>query len=298
MGRAKGPYPRELQATDMSKYKRPPQEIAEKPVFFIRHWWSGLVEWVEANKDHLLTGVLVIAVVILGLVVYKRYAATRTLEAWKQLGLAESAAQLEGAAARYEKTPVGPFLKLRLADQYVNTGQAEKALAIYSEMAAANDEFSERAEYSLGFAQETTGKFDDAKKTFEGLAAKGGFWGKSAQATLESQGERVAAYANLAAAKAAATAEAEGEKAEGTVAALMSPAATAPAATEAAGTPVSPGEKESRQGEELNTSGAPSEESRQAEQVQQEQTGAAGAPNAQGEDKPAGGASESNEQSQ
>jgi predicted negative regulator of RcsB-dependent stress response len=219
----------------MPKYRKPPQDIVEKPTFFVKHYWNLFVEWLAKNKDQVMTGVLVGAIVLLGAVVWQRYSASRMVEAWSEVGTAGGAAGLETAVARYGATPAGAFLKLRLADLYANEGQADKAVTIYREMSG-DKEFCERARYSLALAQEGAGKFDEAADSLKALAAAGGFWGQQATKAQAAQAQRKAAYESfMAASQAAAAAKAP---------------VKAPAPVE---TPETPPAQESQQAEELQS---------------------------------------------
>ena len=190
------------------KYRRPPQELAEEPRFFVKHWWNQFVEWADRNKDHLMTAALVVAIVILGIVLWNRYAAAKEVDAWAQMSEVAGLTELESAAVTYSGSRAEPFLKLRLADAYVSDGQAGKAVPIYTEIASTKTIFAPRAEYSLAFAQESLGRFDDAKKALDTLAARTGFWADQARDALKTQSYRAAAFSDHEAAKKLAAAQA------------------------------------------------------------------------------------------
>jgi predicted negative regulator of RcsB-dependent stress response len=221
------------------KYRRPPQELAEESKFFVKHWWNQFIDWADKNKDHLMTGALVLAIVILGIVLWNRYAATKEVDAWAQVSEPAEISDLETAAVRLSGSRAEPFLRLRLADDYVSNGQADKALPIYTQIASTKTIFAARAEYSLAFAQESLGHFDDAKKALETLAARTGFWADEAKDALKTQDQRAASFGDY--------------EAAGILAAAPAPAAPTLASTEAA---LAPATSESRQAAELEAASA------------------------------------------
>ena len=221
----------------MPKYRKPPQEIAEEPVFFVKRYAASFSEWAAAHKDQLMSAALVAAVVVLGAVIWQRYTASRTADAWSELTLADDPVKMEEAVARYGATPAGPFLKLRLADTYVATSQQDKALPVYRELAS-DAQFGGRARYSLALAMAGVGKFDEAKTALESMSKEEGFWGTQAKEVLAKLDAMKASYDGYQAAKAAAEAEKAAE------------AARAAAASQA--TPE--GGREARQAQELGSS--------------------------------------------
>jgi len=225
----------------MPKYRRPPQEITEKPSFFLKHYYASSVEWVTANKDPVLTGALVAAVIILGAYAWRQYSAARASDAWGQVTLARDIASLESALSKYSGTPAAPFLKMRLAAEYLDQGQSDNAIRLYSEVAADNS-FSERAvaRYSLAGAYETAGKFDEGAKVLTDLASQTDFWGRKAKDALDTQAKRRDGYNDLQAAKA------RPEQLE-----VPTPPQEAPAAA-----PATPGAQESQQATEVPAQGA------------------------------------------
>ena len=188
----------------MPKYRKPPQDVTEETVFFLKHYSRQFVEWGRKNQDHLVTGILVVSLLLLGAVVYQRYAKSRADEAWSEVTLSTTVPELESAVAKFSSTPAGPFLKLRLADRYRDEGNLEKAKSVYLSVAASPGDFGPRARYSLTVTQESAGDFDSARAALQELSSVAGFWGARAAARLASLPSRVSAYNNLKVAMAAA----------------------------------------------------------------------------------------------
>jgi hypothetical protein len=189
----------------MAKYRKPPEDITEEPKFFIKHYWHIASAWVVANRDNVLTGLLVVVIVILGVVVWGRYSSSRNSLAWGQVTLASTPAEIESAVSRYGGTPAGRFLKIFLADRYMNDGQFDKAAELYANLSR-DLEFGDRARYSLAMSKEAVGKFDEAAAALKELAAGTDFWAEKARTALDTETQRRDAYASFEAANAVATA--------------------------------------------------------------------------------------------
>jgi len=225
----------------MAKYKRPAQHVVEEPTFFVKHYWRLSVEFVSKHKDEALTAALVVAVIVLGVVVWHRYAQARTASAWQEQGLLTTTAQLEAAARKYASTPVGPWLALSLGDRYYMLGDNDKAAREYSNAAAgAEGLLALRAKYSLSTAYESAGKFADAKAVLEPLSKESGFWGIKAAERLKALPQDEAVYrkytALVEAAKAAAAKAAEAGKTAAAAAPAVRESREAGQAGEVAGT--------------------------------------------------------------
>jgi len=252
----------------MPKYRKPVYNVAEEPKFFVKHYFHAGVEGAKTHKDTLLTALLVVAIAFLGLVIWHRYTQSAQLTAWGAVSGSETLPELEGAAAKYANTPAAPFLKLSLADRYVQSeetqkGSLPKAINLYKEIAASTKgDMALRAEYSLGFALESEGKFDDAKQTFEKTIAdakiyfgkvdsNGGFWAVKAEEALKDQDARKVAAERLSSAQALSQAN--------TIQNALIGAAQNASAQPAQGVESS-GSQESKQSQEIQ-SGAPAVES-------------------------------------
>jgi tetratricopeptide (TPR) repeat protein len=191
----------------MAKYRKPPHEITEEPAFFLKHYFNVSLEWLKANRDQVLTGVLVIAVLFLASYAWKQYSTTRANSAWGEVTLSNTIPELEASLARFSDTAAAPLIKLRLADQYLATGNYDNAARLYSDVGA-DAGFSERdrARYSVSLVYEAQGKFDESGKVLQEVAALDGFWGIKAKQSFEKLTERRNAYAGYEAAGAAAKA--------------------------------------------------------------------------------------------
>lgn len=195
----------------MPKYRKPVLSVTEEPKFFVKHYFHQGLAGAKTHKDTIMTAVLVLAIILLGGVLWSRYADSRTDTAWAMVGGGDSITDLESAAVKYGATPAGPWIKIRLADRYMLNGKADtsKAIDLYKEVAASEKaDIGHRALYSLASAEESIGKFDDAKKVLSDMSARGGFWGGKATESLKGLDGRQAAYARLEAAEARAQAEA------------------------------------------------------------------------------------------
>ncbi len=267
----------------MGKYRRPAHSIVEEPKFFIKHWWHLLYQWTKAHSDQVLTGLLAVLVVVLVLVLWGRYRTSANVEAWERFSGSEGPAALEAAAENYVGTTAGPYLSLKLADYYFESGRAEDAARLYGGVAQSPDvQVAERARFSLAKANAALGRFDDAVSAYTELDAGGGFWGGEAERAIEAVRETREVYdhfadlkktaleaeaaAQAAAARQAASGEGEGQPAElaegegATEAAALTPAE----GTDAAG--VSGESTEAGEGE-LQTEAVPAAESGQADEV-------------------------------
>jgi tetratricopeptide (TPR) repeat protein len=254
----------------MPKYRKPVYNVTEEPKFFVKHYMHAGVEGVKTHKDTLLTALLVVAIAFLGLVIWHRYTESAQLTAWGAVSTSGTLPELEGAVSKYASMPAASFLKLRLADRYIQSediqkGSVDKAISLYKDVAASTKgDLALRAEYSLGFALESQGKFDEAKKAFETTAAEaktyfgkieadGGFWAVKANEALKDQDARKVAAERLSNAQASA-------KATEIQNALMNAARGAAAAQPAQGVESS-GTQESQQSQEIQSGAAPAVQS-------------------------------------
>lgn len=217
----------------MAKYRKPPEDIVEEPKLFAKHYWHIASDWVVANRDNVLTGLLVVAIIILGIVVWNRYSSSRNTIAWGQVTLASKPDELEKAVASYGGTPAGRFLKILLADRYMNEGEFDRAGQLYAAMSK-DLEFGERARYSHAMSREAAGKFDEAAAELRQIASGADFWATQAKTALETQEKRREAYASFEAAKAAAAAAQAAAMAASTASSLENVASTESTLQEAA----------------------------------------------------------------
>ncbi len=211
----------------MSKYRRPAHSIVEEPRFFIRHWWHALQQWVRGHTDQVLTGLLIVLIAVLAVVLWSRYRSSINTEAWARFAGSEGPAALEAAALSYGGTTAGPYLKLKLADYYLEVGRAEDAARLYREVAGADHpDTALRARYSLAAANIASGLYEEGVGIYKDLSAAGGFWGGEAEKALEKAEEMREVHVHLEQLKAAAeAAEAEAAKAEAEAAAEGEPTA-------------------------------------------------------------------------
>ncbi|MHC4712110.1 MAG: hypothetical protein ACYTAN_02410 [Planctomycetota bacterium] len=200
----------------MSKYRRPAHSIVEEPKFFIKHWWHALQQWVRGHTDQVLTGLLIVLIAILAVVLWARYRSSTNTEAWARFAGTEGPAALEDAALNYAGTTAGPYLKLKLADYYLEVGRAEDAARLYREVAGVDHaDTALRARYSLAGANIASGLYEEGVGIYKDLTAAGGFWGGEAEKALERSEEMREARAHLEELKAAAeAAKAEAAEAE------------------------------------------------------------------------------------
>ena len=190
----------------MTKYRKPKHDVAEETKSLYKHGKQMVVESATTHRDTTITVLLVVALLVLGAIVYQRYQANKVEKAWAALSAPLSPEQLRAEVEEYGNTPAGPFLKLRYADALLNTGneaEVDTAIGIYRELAASGAPlFARRAEYSIAMALESAGKFDESKAQLAAVVQAGDpFWSARAEEALNSMPQRQAAYTTFASAK-------------------------------------------------------------------------------------------------
>lgn len=225
----------------MAKYPKP-KRVVEEPKAAVKHYWHAAIHGAAKHRDTLVTVALVAAIAVLLGVIWNHYAEAREADAWEAVGASSTREELEQAVARYGGTP-GEILKLKLAQGYIRGEEPDKAVEVAKGVTRQDEAWlSEAGQYTLARAQEAAGEFDDARNTYETLAAGTDFWATKAKGELVGVGERATAYERLKALKDTAAAEAA-EK----VKAAVAMESTAAAATQAAGEAL----QETKQAEEI-----------------------------------------------
>ena len=129
--------------------------------------------WVKEGRST-VTLLLVGAVCVAGWYAFKNWKAGRQAAANSALVNSFTADELEEAAAKFGGSATGPALKLRLAKSYLDGERWDEAEKVYSDYIAAagkDDPFVSLASLGRAYALEGGGKYDDAGKEYEALAA-------------------------------------------------------------------------------------------------------------------------------
>ena len=129
--------------------------------------------WVKEGRST-VTLLLVAAVCVAGWYAFKNWKASRVVAANNALVNAFTTDELEEAVAKFGGSATGPALKLRLAKSYLDNERWEEAESTYSDYlkaAAKDDAFASLAMLGRAYALEGAGKFEEAGKEFELLAA-------------------------------------------------------------------------------------------------------------------------------
>ena len=130
--------------------------------------------WVKEGRST-LTYLLVAAVCVAGWYAFKNWKAGRTAAANNALVNAFTADELEEAVAKFGGGDTGPALKLRLGKSYLAAERWEEAEKLYGDYvasAAGDDPFVQLARLGHAYALEGSGKYDEAGREFDGLAAE------------------------------------------------------------------------------------------------------------------------------
>ena len=129
--------------------------------------------WVKEGRST-VTILLVAAVCVAGWYAFKNWKAGRVAAANNALVNAFTTDELEEAVAKFGDSATGPALKLRLAKSYLDGERWDEAERIYDDYIAAaekDDAFASLAMLGRAYALEGGGKFEEAGKAFELLAA-------------------------------------------------------------------------------------------------------------------------------
>ncbi|MEQ9399374.1 MAG: tetratricopeptide repeat protein [Longimicrobiales bacterium] len=137
--------------------------------------------WAKNNQQVITVLIVVAVLAVAGLVYYRNYSATLTQQAAQQLETIHQTVALqdrEGAKAdlgtflqRFDGTPYAGEARMMLGELYLQTNEAQQALAVLEPMAASPREPLEfQAAALLGAAYEQEGRWADAEAVYLRIA--------------------------------------------------------------------------------------------------------------------------------
>lgn len=139
----------------------------------------ALAAWAKTNARAIIAGAVVVLVVVLGLVYYRYYEATRAAQAAvafapvaeaAETGAPTAEQQLRDFTVAYAGSAEADLARVLLGRVYLREGRPQDAVTVLQEAAGGDSEVAVQAMLVLGAAQHQAGQADAAVETFRRAA--------------------------------------------------------------------------------------------------------------------------------